>query len=69
MGSREDSTLRNFIVSIIYPNIVRIIKSRRLSRADHVASMKEAKNASTILAGKCTGKRPLGTLGVDGRQY
>ena len=36
------------------PNIVRVIKSRRLRWADHVARIK-------ILTGKPTGKRPLGS--------
>ena len=40
-------------------NIVRVIKSRRLRWADHVAIMKEG-SAFKILRGKPTGKRPLG---------
>ena len=42
------------------PNIVRVIKSRRLRWAGHVARMEEGKSAFKILRGKPTGKRPLG---------
>ena len=42
------------------PNIVRVIKSRRLIQAGHVARMEEARSAFKILTGKPTGKRPLG---------
>ena len=41
------------------PNIVRVIKSRRLRWAGHVAR-KEENSAFKILTGKPTGKRPLG---------
>ena len=42
------------------PNIVRVIKSRRLRRAGHVVRMEEGRSAFKILTGKPTGKRPLG---------
>ena len=42
------------------PNIVRVIKSRRLRWAGHVAKMEEGRSAFKILTGKPTGKRPLG---------
>ena len=42
------------------PNIVRVIKSRRLRLAGHVARMEEGRSAVKILTGKPTGKRPLG---------
>ena len=42
------------------PNIVRMIKSRRLRWAEHVASVEEGRNSFKILTGKPTGKRPLG---------
>ena len=42
------------------PNIVRVIKSRRLRWAWHVARMEEGRSAFKILTGKLTGKRPLG---------
>ena len=44
------------------PNIVRVIKSRRLRWAGHVARMEEGRSAFKILTGKPTGKRPLGRL-------
>ena len=42
------------------PNIVRVIKSRRLRWAGHVARMEEGRSAFKILTGNPTGKRPLG---------
>ena len=42
------------------PNIVRVIKSRRLTWAVHVARMEEGRSAFKILTGKPTAKRPLG---------
>ena len=42
------------------PNIVRVIKSRRLRWAGHLARMEEGKSSFKILTGKPTGKRPLG---------
>ena len=42
------------------PNIVRVINSRRLRWAGHVARMEEGRSAFKILTGKPTGKRPLG---------
>ena len=41
-------------------NVVRIIKSKRLKWAGHVASMEEDRSDLKILTGKTTGKRPLG---------
>ena len=41
-------------------NVVRVIKSRRLIWAGHVARMKEGRSAFKILTGKPTGKRLLG---------
>ena len=42
------------------PNIVRVIKSRRMSWARHVARMGEARGVYRVLVGKPEGKRPLG---------
>ena len=50
-GSGEGSTTRNFIVCNRSPNIVRVIKSRRLRWAGHVARMEEG-SAFKILTGK-----------------
>ena len=44
----------------LLPNIIRVIKSRRLRWAGHVARMEEGRSAFKILTGKATGKRPLG---------
>ena len=54
--------LHNMELHILYrsPNIVRVIKSRRLRWAGHVARMEEGRSAFEILKGKTTGKRPLG---------
>ena len=42
------------------PNIVRVIKSRRLRWTGHVARMEDGRSAFKILTGKPTGKRPPG---------
>ena len=42
------------------PNIFRVIKSRRLRWAEHIARMKESRNAFKMFTGKPTGKRQLG---------
>jgi hypothetical protein len=41
------------------PNIIRIIKSRRMRWAGYVARMGEKRNAYRFLVGKPEGKRPL----------
>jgi hypothetical protein len=41
-------------------SIIRIMKSRRLRWAGHVARMGEKRNAYRMLVGKLEGKRPLG---------
>jgi hypothetical protein len=42
------------------PSIIRIIKSRIMSWAGHVARMGEKRNVHRLLVGKPDGKRPLG---------
>ena len=42
------------------PNIVRVIKSKRMRWAGHVARMGERRGLYRILVGKPEGKRPLG---------
>ena len=42
------------------PNIVRVIKSRRMRWAGHVSRMGEESGAYRVLVGKPEGKRPLG---------
>jgi hypothetical protein len=43
------------------PNIIRVIKSRRLRWAGHVACMGEKRGAYRIFVGRPEGRRPLGT--------
>ena len=42
------------------PNIVRVIKYRRLRWEGHVTRVEDGRSAFKILAGKPTGERPLG---------
>ena len=42
------------------PNTVRVIKSRRMRWAGHVARMEEGRGVHRVLVGKPEGKRPLG---------
>ena len=42
------------------PNIIRVIKSKRLRRIGHVDKMEEGRSAFKILTDKPTGKRTLG---------
>ena len=49
-------------INVLYssPNIVRVIKSRRMRWAGHVARMGEERAVYRVLVGKSEGKRPLG---------
>ena len=42
------------------PNIVRVIKSRRMRWVGHVACMGEERGVYRVLVGKSEGQRPLG---------
>jgi hypothetical protein len=42
------------------PNIVRVIKSRRMMWAGHMARMGEGRDVYRVLIGRSEGKRPLG---------
>jgi hypothetical protein len=42
------------------PNIISVIKSRRMRWAGHVARLGEKRNVYRLLVGKPEGKRPLG---------
>jgi hypothetical protein len=42
------------------PNIVRVVKSRRMKWAGHVARMGEGRSVHRVLVGKYEGKRPFG---------
>jgi hypothetical protein len=53
---RHSEELHNFYSS---PNIIRLIKSRRMRWGGHVARMGEKKNVYRILVENLEGKRPL----------
>jgi hypothetical protein len=54
--------LRNEELNDLYslPNVVRVVKSRRMRWAGHVARMGEDRVVHRVLVGKTEGKRPLG---------
>ena len=54
--------LHNEELSDLYslPNIVRVVKSRRMRWAGHVARMGEGRGVHRVLMGKPEGKRPFG---------
>jgi hypothetical protein len=59
---RSRRKLHNDELHILYssPNIVRVIKSRRLRWAGPVARMGEGRGVYRVLVGRPSGKRPLG---------
>jgi hypothetical protein len=60
--TRECRKLHNEELHDLYssPSIIRIIKSKRMRRAGHVARMGEKRSVYRLLVGKPEGKRPLG---------
>jgi len=48
------------------PNIVRVIKSRRMRWVGHVARMGKEREVYRVLVGKLEGKNHWGDLGVNG---
>jgi hypothetical protein len=54
--------LHNYELHNLYssPNIVRVIKSRRMKWAGHVARIREGRGVNRLLVGRPEGKRPLG---------
>ena len=44
------------------PNIIRVIKARRMRWAGHVARMGERRGVYRVLVGKSEGNRPLGRI-------
>jgi hypothetical protein len=52
----HNEELRNLYAS---PNVVRVIKSRRMRLALHIAQMGELRNAYCVSVGRPEGKRPL----------
>jgi len=67
-GSKRDDVieewrkLQNEELSDLYslPNIVRVVKSRRMRWVGYVARMGEGRGVHRVLVGKPEGKRPLG---------
>jgi hypothetical protein len=61
--------LHNYELQSLYSssNIVRVIKSRRMRGAGHVARKGEERGVYRVLVGRPERKRPLGRLGVGGR--
>ena len=67
-GPRRDEVtgdwrrLHNEEINVLYrsPNIVRVIKSRRMRWAGHVARMGEERGVYRVFVGKPEGERPLG---------
>ena len=59
---REWRKLHNEELNDLYssPNIVRVIKSRRMRWAGYVARMEDNRGVYRVLVGKPEGKRPLG---------
>jgi len=66
--TRECRRLHNEELNDLYssPNIVRVIKSRRMRWAGHVARMGEERVVYRVLVGKPEGRNHWGDLGVDG---
>jgi hypothetical protein len=60
--------LNNYELHSLYssPNIVRVIKARRLRWAGHVARMGKGRGVYMLLVGRPQGKRPLEDLDVSG---
>jgi hypothetical protein len=62
---KEDRSWRKLHNGELYslyssPNIVRVIKSRRLRSVGHVARLGEGRSVYRVLVGRPEGKRPLG---------
>ena len=58
----EYRKLHNAELHTLYssPNIIRNLKSRRLTWAGHLARTEQSRNTYIVLVGKPEGKRPLG---------
>jgi hypothetical protein len=64
LKKEEDGSWRKLHIDELHrlyssPNIVRVIKSRRMRWARHVTRMGEGKGAYRVLVGRPEGKRPL----------
>jgi hypothetical protein len=60
----QETELRNLEAS---PNVIRIIKSRRMIWAGHVARMGEIRNAYKVLVENLKGRDHSEDVGIDGR--
>jgi len=60
--------LHNEEINDLYssPNIVRVIKWRRIRWAGHVARISEERGVYRVLGGKPEGRRPQGRPSIDG---
>jgi hypothetical protein len=60
--TREWRKMHNEVLYDLYssPSIIRVMKSRRMRWAGHVAQKGEKKNAYRLLVGKLEGRRPQG---------
>jgi hypothetical protein len=59
-GGKRDEVTRDGENLYSLPSIIRMVKSRRMRWAGHVARMGAKRDAYRILVGKPGGKRPLG---------
>jgi hypothetical protein len=64
--SKEDGSWGKLHINELHslyssPNIVRVITSRRMGWAGHVARMGEGRGVYRVLVGRPEGKRPLGS--------
>ena len=57
---RENPLTSTMLDLYSLPNIVRVVKSRRMRLAGHVVRMGEDRGVHRVLVGKPEGKRPLG---------
>jgi hypothetical protein len=51
--------MRSFVICTLLPSTIRVIMSRRMRWAGHVARIGENRNAYRLLVGKPEGRRPL----------
>jgi hypothetical protein len=74
-GSRRDQVTgkwrrlhkEKFYAPYSSPNIIWVIKSRKMGWAGRVAYMEDVRNSYRVLVGKPEERRPLEASGVDGR--
>ena len=55
----ESCIILSYTHCILWANIIRNLKSKRLRWAGHVERMEQFRNAYRVLVGKSEGKRPL----------